>query len=114
MAAMGMDRNEAQAAAANAATMSVAYGKNESWLLRGARMTPASPAMKLEMAQAVATTLPEFTPSSCTRRRLSTAPRIWRPRLVNRIRITRATRTATVHTTELRSVPLKGAVKTWK
>ncbi len=28
MAAMGRDRNEAQAAAANAATMSVAYGKN--------------------------------------------------------------------------------------
>ena len=68
----------------------------------GASRTPASPAMKLEMAQAVATTRPELTPSSWTSRRLSTAPRIWSPRLVNRMRTTRATSTTAVTTTELR------------
>ena len=52
--------------------------------------------MKLETAQATATTPPEFTPSSCTRRRLSTAPRICRPRLVNRRRTVSATSTTAV------------------
>ena len=72
----------------------------------GARSTPASPAMKLETAQAMAITRPEFTPSSWTSRRLSTAPRICRPRLVKRMRMTRATRTMTVTTTELEIDPV--------
>jgi hypothetical protein len=52
--------------------------------------------MKLEMAHASATTAPELTPSSCTNRRLSTAPRICRPRFVNFNSAVRATRTTTV------------------
>jgi hypothetical protein len=67
----------------------------------GASKTPAKPAIRLEMAQAEATTRPALTPSSWTRRRLSTAPRICRPRLVNRIRATRANRTTAVATRAL-------------
>ncbi len=58
----------------------------------GASSTPASPAMKPEIIQAVATTRPALTPSSSMSRRLSTAPRICKPRLVKRISATRATR----------------------
>ena len=61
-----------------------------------AKSTPASPAIKLEMTQANATTPSAFTPSSWTRRRLSTAPRICSPRLVYRIRMVRAISTTTV------------------
>ncbi len=52
--------------------------------------------MKLEMAQANATTPPEFTPSSWTSRRLSTAPRICRPKFVNRSSTVSEMRTTTV------------------
>ena len=65
----------------------------------GASSTPASPAMTPEIIQAVATTRPALTPSSSISRRLSTAPRICRPRLVNRMSATRATRITTVVTT---------------
>ncbi len=68
----------------------------------GARRTPASPASRLEMAQAMLTTPPALIPSSWTRRRLSTAPRICSPRLVNRIRPTRRIRTTAVDRMELR------------
>ena len=52
--------------------------------------------MKLEMIQANATTPLALMPSSCTSRRLSTAPRICRPRLVKRRRMVSRTRTTTV------------------
>ena len=80
--AIGMERSSPHAAAAMAATIRVAYVSD--WKLPnvGASRTPARPAMKLEMAQATATTPPELTPSSWTSRRLSTAPRICKPRLV--------------------------------
>ena len=65
----------------------------------GARRTPARPAISPEMAQAMATTRPALTPSSSISRRLSTAARIWRPRLVSRIRTSSAARITTVVTT---------------
>ena len=52
--------------------------------------------MKPEIIQAMATTRPAFTPSSSISRRLSTAPRICRPRLLKRMSTTRATRITTV------------------
>ena len=52
--------------------------------------------MKLETIQATATTPFPLTPSSCTSRRLSTAARIWRPRLVKRSRIVSRISTTTV------------------
>ncbi len=65
----------------------------------GARSTPASPAMTPEIIQATPTTRPAFTPSSSISRRLSTAPRICKPRLVKRMSATRAMRITTVVTT---------------
>ncbi len=70
--------------------------------------------MSPEMAQAVATTRPALTPSSSMRRRLSTAPRIWSPRLVKRISTTRANRTTTVVTTAVTWAPLTGVPAKWK
>ena len=52
--------------------------------------------MKLEMIHATATTPLALMPSSCTSRRLSTAPRICRPRAVKRRRIVSRTSTTTV------------------
>ncbi len=55
--------------------------------------------MKLETIQATATTPLALTPSSWTRRRLSTAARICSPRLVKRMRI--VSRTSTTIVTEM-------------
>ncbi len=52
--------------------------------------------MKLDTIQATATTPLPLTPSSCTSRRLSTAARICRPRLVKRNRIVSRISTTTV------------------
>ena len=70
--------------------------------------------MRLETAQATATTRPALTPSSWTRRRLSTAPRICRPSGVSRMRTTRASRTTAVTTTVLSVIPLIGVPATRK
>ena len=77
-------------------------------------MTPANPAIRLETAQATATTRPECTPSSWTSRRLSTAPRICRPSGVSRMRRTRARSTTAVTTIVLREMPLIGVLATRK
>ncbi len=72
----------AQAAPAMATTVSVAKLSEVKAPKTGAISTPASDAIRLETIQATHTTPLAFTPSSCTSRRLSTAPRICKPRLV--------------------------------
>ena len=52
--------------------------------------------MKLDTTHATATTPSALTPSSCTRRRLSTAARICSPRLVYRSSMVSRTSTTTV------------------
>ena len=81
-AAMGIDRSRAHAAAAIAVTVRVTKSSELNAPKTGARSTPARLAMKLETIQAMATTPLALTPSSWTRRRLSTAARICSPRLV--------------------------------
>ena len=95
-AAIGSDRSNAQAAAAMAVTVRVTNSSELKLPNCGARITPARLAMKLEMIQASATTPLALTPSSWTSRRLSTAPRICRPRLVYRRRMVSRMRTTTV------------------
>ncbi len=108
-AATAMDRKAAHAAAAIAATMSVRNGWACTCPKLGASKTPARPATKLEITHATATTPPALTPSSCTSRRLSTAPRICSPSGVNRIITPMANNTRAVKTMALMSSPLRGA-----
>ena len=98
-AAIGIDRSSAHAAAAIAVTVRVAKLSAVNAPNTGASSTPARPAMKLEMTQATSTTPLAFTPSSWTSRRLSTAPRICRPRLVQRRRM--VSRISTTAVTEI-------------